>query len=411
MRLTKRDVEKLVYSAENGKQQILWDKDGTGAGAPLSGFGIRVYPSGKKSYVLFYRVTGRQHIKVVGQHGPLTLEQARERAKIDVVTTMDNKDPLAEKRLAKQGITFKDFCPVYIERHAKKKKRTWQADQRRIDKYLLTTLGPLLLASIAKRDITRLYESLVCDYPYEANRMIQQLSKMFEFAKEQGFISDQTFNVTRGVKTFKEVKRDRWVTPEELPLLAKAINEEVNIYGRFGLWLYLLTGLRRGELLKIRWDDVDLQRKILTLVETKNGKTHYLPLSGPAINLFNEIPRLDGNPYVLPGKFEGQHLVNIEKIWFRVREKAGLYSEDKNKVVRLHDLRRTLGSWLAQSGNSLHLIGRVLNHSSQSTTAIYARFAQDHVRDALDKHAESLMVAAGDQAPVKSVPGKVNEAD
>jgi len=203
--------------------------------------------------------------------------------------------------------------------------------------------------------------------------MIQQLSKMFEFAKEQGFISDQTFNVTRGVKTFKEVKRDRWVTPEELPLLAKAINEEVNIYGRFGLWLYLLTGLRRGELLKIRWDDVDLQRKILTLVETKNGKTHYLPLSGPAINLFNEIPRLDGNPYVLPGKFEGQHLVNIEKIWFRVREKAGLYSEDKNKVVRLHDLRRTLGSWLAQSGNSLHLIGRVLNHSSQSTTAIYAR--------------------------------------
>lgn len=140
----------------------------------------------------------------------------------------------------------------------------------------------------------------------------------------------------------------------------------------------------------------------MTIFETKNGRTHYLPLSGPAISIFNKIPRLEGNPYVLPGKLEGQHLANIEKIWFRVREKAGLYSEDKNKVVRLHDLRRTLGSWLAQSGNSLHLIGRVLNHSSQSTTAIYARFARDHVRGALDRHAESLMVAAGEEAPVKS---------
>lgn len=100
-------------------------------------------------------------------------------------------------------------------------------------------------------------ESLVCENPYEANRMIQQLSKMFEFAKEQGYIADQTFNVTRGVKTFAEIKRDRWVTPEELPLLAKAINEESNVYGRFGLWLYLLTGLRRDELLKIR-NDIDL---------------------------------------------------------------------------------------------------------------------------------------------------------
>ena len=94
---------------------------------------------------------------------------------------------------------------------------------------------------------------------------------------------------------------------------------------------------------------------------------------------------VNNNPYVFPGIKEGQHLVNINKAWKRVRTNAGI--ED----VRLHDLRRTVGSWLAQAGNDLHLIGKVLNHSNTSTTAIYARFAQDQMRTALDDHANKLL--------------------
>ncbi len=195
-----------------------------------------------------------------------------------------------------------------------------------------------------------------------------ELSKMIECAKLWGYVKDQQFNITKGVRTFKEEKRDRWVTPEELPKLAQAINEEENIYGRYGLWLYLLTGLRRDELLPIKHDDIDKVRKILTITEIKSGSRHYLPISAPVLKIIEQVPVQDGNPYLLPGKVAGQHLVNIEKIWFRVREKAGLFSEDKYKVVRLHDLRRSVGSWLAQSGNSLHLIGRVLNHANATTT-------------------------------------------
>ena len=110
------------------------------------------------------------------------------------------------------------------------------------------------------------------------------------------------------------------------------------------------------------------------------------------------LPRQKGNHYILPGEKTGHHLVNIEKIWRRIRKAAGI--ED----VRLHDLRRTLGSWLAQAGNSLHLIGRVLNHSSQSTTAIYARFGQDNVKQALEEHGNKLMSIAGKQAPIKVLP-------
>ncbi len=158
---------------------------------------------------------------------------------------------------------------------------------------------------------------------------------------------------------------------------------------RFAMWLYLLTGARKSELLKARWEDVDNNRAELRLVDTKAGRTHYIPLSAPALALLEQIPRVDGNPYILPGKREGAALVNIAKPWSRVRKAAGV--ED----VRLHDLRRTVGSWLAQAGNSLHLIGRVLNHSNQSTTAVYARFGEDHVRAALEQHGARIMGAAG----------------
>ena len=106
------------------------------------------------------------------------------------------------------------------------------------------------------------------------------------------------------------------------------------------------------------------------------------------MELLEKIPKQQDNPYILPGHINGKHLVNISKPWNRIRKDANLEN------VRLHDLRRTVGSWLAQSGNSLHLIGKVLNHSNQNTTAVYARFAQDHVREALENHGKLLIEAA-----------------
>ncbi|MCK7574873.1 MAG: site-specific integrase [Chromatiales bacterium] len=212
---------------------------------------------------------------------------------------------------------------------------------------------------------------------------------MFDLARRWGFVPEDHSNPARDIDRFKEAKRDRWVTPEELPRLAQAINEEPNQSARFGLWLYLLTGARKSELLRARWEDVDWTRAELRLPDTKAGRVHYVPLSGPALALLREIPRDEGNPYILPGKLEGAHLVNINKPWNRVRKAAGV--ED----VRIHDLRRTVGSWLAQAGNSLHLIGRVLNHSNQSTTAIYARFGEDSVRAALEQHGTRIIGAAG----------------
>jgi integrase len=286
-----------------------------------------------------------------------------------------------------------------MERHGHGKK-TGAADQRRINHHILPAWAGLKAASIKRADVAALHSKIGKRTPYEANRTLALLSKIFELARRWGFVHEEHTNPARDIDRFREQKRDRWVTPEELPRLARAINEEPNQTARFALWLYLLTGARKSELLQARWEDVSFERAELRLPQTKAGRTHYIPLSGPALVLLQEIPREEGNPYILVGrgprgataeerKNRPSHLVNIEKPWQRVRKAAGV--ED----VRLHDLRRTVGSWLAQAGNSLHLIGRVLNHSNQSTTAVYARFGEDAVRTALEQHGACIMGAAG----------------
>jgi integrase len=388
MKVTKSAIDRLIYSKQDGKQDIYWDDQ-------LPGFGVRVYPSGKKSFVLFYRAKGRQHIRVIGQYGTITLEQARDRAKKDLVAVLDERDPLEEKQKARRGSKFKQLCDDYIERHAKEHKKSWVEDKRRIDKYLLPAFSTTRIDAITRADVAQLHVAISKNYPYMANRCLEQLSKMFQLAALWGHVPAGHMNPAKGIQANKEEKRDRWIKPDELPRLAKAINNEENLYGSKALWLYLLLGVRRDELLRAKWSDIDWERKELRLSETKADRIHYVPLSGPAITILQDLPKQRANPYILPGEKRGHHLVNIEKVWQRVRKAAGV--ED----VRLHDLRRTLGSWLAQSGNSLHLIGRVLNHSSQSTTAIYARFAQDNVREALEKHGEKLMNIAKKDAPVK----------
>ncbi|GBE07061.1 MAG TPA: site-specific integrase [Phycisphaerales bacterium] len=440
MKLTKKSVDAAVYDREpvtrNGKttypQQIHWDDK-------LTGFGLRVYPTGKKSFVISYRTNGRKRIMTLTRYGLKTLEQARSMAKIKLGQAEDGEDPLEEKQRKAKGETVKDLCTAYMDLYAKehKKEASWKDDERRINRYLLPAWGNIKAANIKHSDVAALHRKIGKKAPYSANRLAALISKMFNLARKWGFVEADSSNPARDIEHYKEEKRDRWVTPEELPFLMEAVNEESNDYARRGLWLYLLTGLRKNELLSAKWEYIDWERKELRVPNTKSGKVHYLPLSEAAISMLDDVPRIKNNPYILPGLKEGSHLVNIEKPWLRTRKKAtikiwavhdstaDLIADLRKKLdrdptikevqkatdfdlptgvldVRLHDLRRTVGSWLAQSGNSLHLIGRVLNHSNTSTTAIYARFAQDQVRNALEQHGQKIMGIAG-QKPTANV--------
>ncbi len=353
---------------------MLWDSD-------PAGLGVRVFSTGARSFVLMYRTRdNRKRMMTLGKFGVLTLDEARKRAKRALVAARDGADPLEELQEARRGDTVKDLAAIYLERHAKKHKKSWKDDERRLDNYIVPALGHRKIADVKRSDVARLHGDIGDTKPYEANRVLALVAVMFNKAAEWGYLPEDAPNPAARVQSFREKSRDRWVKPDELPELLKAIEAEPNIYIRAAFKLYLLTGLRRSELLGLRWKDIDLSRKELRLEDTKAGRSHVVPLSAPALEILRSLPRQLGNAYVLPGHVRGQPLVNVAKPWGRIRTAAGL--ED----VRLHDLRRTVGSWLATSGASLTLIGKVLNHSNASTTQVYARLAEDAGRPALEEH-------------------------
>ncbi len=381
VKLTKKIIEDFVYQGPPPRRDARCDDE-------IAGFGIRIYPSGKKSFILSYRVHHRKRQLTLGDFGILTLDQARKRARQELGKIIGGHDPLEQRQHSAKVQTLKSLCEIYLSRYAKVHKKTWQEDQRRLQRHIIPRWGNLNLTSLKRRDLTDLHTSLGTKAPYEANRLLRLLSKLFELAKQWGLIDEAHPNPARNIQLYKEHKRDRWITPEELPRLIEALEREPNTFARYALWMYLLTGARKSELLQAQWTDIGWERKELRLPHTKAGRIHYIPLSTAACELLQTLPRLSDNPYLFPGHIKGKPLVNITKPWKRVCQQAQLNN------VRLHDLRRTVGSWLAQSGKSLHLIGKILNHSNPSTTAIYARFSQDQGRQALEEYSEKVLASS-----------------
>jgi integrase len=396
VRLTKKYIETFVYEGIPPQRDVRWDDD-------VSGFGIRIYPSGKKAFVLSYRINNRKHLLTIGDFGILTLDQARKLAKQECVKVLNNVNPLDNRKLSGKEQTMRALCEAYLSRYSKIHKKTWKEDERRINKHILPKWGSFSIKSISRSDIASFHAQIGKAAPYEANRILRLLSKMFSLAGQWGFVEEVTPNPAKSIRLLKEEKRDRWLRPEELPQLVDAIEQEPNKVATQAVWLYLLTGARKSELLQAKWDDIDWERKELRIAETKAGRIHYIPLIELACQLLKSIQSIKDNPYIFPGNVIHRPLVNITKPWKRICAKAGL--ED----IRLHDIRRTVGSWLAQSGNSLHLIGKILNHSNQSTTATYARFAQDQGRTAMEEYGRKLM--ASSKTTITSVPLITNKGN
>lgn len=434
--LTKRDVNALVYDPDGRATQVLYDEGG------VPGFGVRVRSTGRKTFVVWYRTkTGRVRMLTLGRFGVFTVDQARKKARAELARVANGADPVEERRKERNGTTVKDLATVFIDRHAKKRKKSWEEDLRRLDQYVLPDFGSWHVGDVRRADIARLHNAIGERKPYEANRVLALLSVLFAKAEEWGFLPEGSPNPARNVQRFPERSRDTFVTAEQMPALADAIEAEDNLYVRAAFKLYLLTGLRRSELVNLRWADVDLDGARLRLDDTKAGRSHTLPLSTPALEILGDLPRMLGNPYVFAGQRRGRPVGNIGAAWERVRarlwlamhpaEAEGLvqqaeaevaeaktrnrHASDRAEVVQarvlslanerasgpqgihLHDLRRTAGSWLAMGGASLPLIGKVLNHTKASTTQVYARLAEEAPRAALEELAER-MVAAGVKA-------------
>lgn len=390
LKLKQTDIRGFTYEGEalaNGgmSRDFRWDTE-------ISGFAVRVYPSGEKAFVFSYRSNGRKRLMRIGRCSTMTIVQARERVKKYDVAVSDGEDPLEDRQRKRTAGTFRDLVDAYVKDQKDHKRKTWAKSKQRLDNHIPSGWWGRPAGNIYASDITALHARVGKTAPYMANRVLETLRAMYGRAKRWGF--DVSENPAEGIEKFHEIKRKRFVSEAEFPALAQAIDKEPNIYIRAVLWLFLLSGGRKSELLKARWDQVDWERRILNLPETKSGEAQIISLNKPAVAILRATPEEAGNPYIFPGKKKGKPLVNISKAWSRIRKAA------KIEDVRLHDLRRTVGSWLSSDSVDLNQIKEALRHSSISTTLTYARLGQDPARDAMESHGERVMRIAGKARPV-----------
>jgi len=378
VKLTKTSVDKLPAKDTD---VVYWDE-------LLPGFGVRIKASGAKSYVIQYRSreTGRSRRKTLGQHGPLmSLNQARELAKGHLSDVVRGLDPVASAQAARNSPDVKELVAEYLSKHAipKKRPKSIKNDISMLDRFVTPKLGKFKVAEVRYQDIQSLHNGMR-KTPYQANRTLSLLSKMFELAIRWRWRAD---NPVRGVEKFHEEKRHRWLNDAELAKLTKALNEHPNQKTANAIRLQLLTGSRIGEVLTARWDDFDLERGVWTKPShhTKQKRTEHLPLSKATCELLVKMRENTQNSDLLfSGRNPEKPLSDLKKFWRSILTSSGI--ED----YRIHDNRHTHASQLVSSGLSLAIVGRLLGHTNPNTTQRYAHLADDPLREAAEIMAEKM---------------------
>jgi integrase len=383
-KITKRTVDQL---SRTKCDSILWDTE-------IKGFGVRCRRSGAKHYILKTRVGGRQRWLTIGRHGsPWTPDSARREAIKLLALKATGHDPALERDRRKGAITIAElgtrFLSEYVTQHCKP--RTAEEYQRAVDRYINPVIGRQKITDLTRADVTRLHHDFR-DRPYQANRALAVLSKMMHLAEAWGLCLDGS-NPVRHVKKYREDKRERYLTGQELQRLG-AVLADVQTKGTespfaiAAVGLLVLTGARLTEILTLRWAYVDLENGVLRLPYSKTGPK-LIYLNDAATNLLRTMPRMKDNPYVIAGKKPGARLINLQKAWRRIRTRAGLDN------VRIDDLRHSFASVAVGAGMSLPMIGKLLGHTQPATTARYAHLAADPMKAASELVGNAISTAMG----------------
>ena len=259
MKLTKARIDSFQYEGckltRGFSRDVRWDD-------AISGFGVRVYPTGRRAFVLSYRVGGRKRLITLGDYGPITLDQARDKALREKAKVTEGKDPLQGRQDRRQAPTVKNLADDYLERHAgpHKRSKSVRDDRAMLGGVVLPRLRNRKVAAVRRRDIETVHQAMK-DTPYRANRVLSLLSKMFSLAVEWEWVER---NPVKGVRRFSEEKRERWLSTDELKRLSEALNKSPNQRAANVIRMLLLTGARRSEVMSAEWQEIHFDRGVWT---------------------------------------------------------------------------------------------------------------------------------------------------
>jgi integrase len=351
------------------------------------GLCVCVTDKGARTWYLVRKLLGKTVRIRVGTVAELTVDAARKQATLLLAEMIGGNDPRAARQSARHEQTLEELWASWLENYAKQRRKTWPEDVRTW-RCFLAPWGKRRLSSIHKSDIQALHNRIALESgKYRANRVHELIRTMFNRARDIGFEGP---NPAVGIKRFREERRDRFLHGDELPRFFQAVMEEPNTMLRDFFLLCLLTGARRGNVQSMAWADVNFDAAIWRIPMTKSGEPVVVPLSGPALAILADRSKArNGSPWVFPSTGRSGHLTEPKAAWKRICTRAGLTD------VRIHDLRRSMGSWQAMTGASLPIIGKSLGHKLAETTMIYSRLQLNPVRASVELATTAMLTAGG----------------
>jgi integrase len=389
-KLTKKVVERVQPTVVD---VIVWDTE-------LKGFGLKVTPLGKRSYFVYYRTrSGQQRRPTIGRHGTLASDQARQIARKWLAEVAMGGDISGDRRAGRKAATVSDLAARYLAEYAEphKKPRSVLTDRANIENHVLPLIGSMKIKDLRRTDIERLALAIrdgktARELPARprgrriirggegiANRVVALVSKMLACAHNWDLIES---NPARGIRKFREIRKDRFLDTGEIGRLIEALNAAdqrttESVFATAAIRVLLWTGMRLSEVIQLRWREVDLGTECLRIADSKTG-SRVIPLSSHTATIVNSLPRRSHDDFVFQSSQKGRPL-SLSRPWHRVRVAAGI-----DKSVTIHTLRHTFASWAVMGGQSLAQVGAMLGHKSAQTTLRYA----DHRLEALRSYSQ-----------------------
>lgn len=369
-KITVSAVKAMIYEKAGNAADYRWDDE-------LRGFGVRVYPSGRRAFVVAYRnETNTKRFLTLGDFGELSVQKARDLARDKLMQVRQGHDPQADRQEKRKETTFKEFGERYID-HAKHHKRSWDKDAQRLRDYILPKIGSRKLSEVTVHHCNDIHTSVKkLLSPATANRVLALLRHMLNTAEKWGLLDTAP---TKHLKMFQEpAPRDIVLTPEQCHRVLDACDADDNLFAASLFKLAMFTGRRVGELLAAKWEHLDIKNGVLTLPQTKAGERQFAYLNEAAVAVLRALPRIEGNPYIIAGEVAGKPLNYYSRAWRRIIKRADV------PYFPPHGLRHNYASMLVAAGVPLETVGHLLGHKHSVTTRRYAHHQPDNLRRAAE---------------------------